>query len=67
MNLVTVTYYVDLRQMLIQAESINQHITGITHWVVVNSRFNNMDRWYKLLSPYYTKNKLKLINYLINK
>lgn len=61
MNLVTVTYYVDLRQMLIQAESINQHITGITHWVVVNSRFNNMDRWYKLLSPYYTKNKLKLI------
>lgn len=62
MNLVTVTYFADLRNMLVQAESINRFVSGVTHWVVVCSSSNNMSRWRRLIGPYYQgSNKLKLI------
>jgi hypothetical protein len=62
MNLVTVTYFADLRNMLVQAESINRFALGVTHWVVICSTSNNMARWRRLLEPYYQgSNRLKLI------
>jgi hypothetical protein len=48
--------------MIVQAESINRFVKGVTHWVVVCSSSNNMARWQRLLEPHYQgENKLKLI------
>lgn len=63
-NLVTVTFLRDLRQMLLQAESVQKYVSPCTHYVIVaNCRVTNSQkqRWHKLLRPFYTRHKLVLI------
>lgn len=60
MHLVTITCNQDLKQTLVQAESIQKYFEPCTHHIVVNDKDPDMDMWHKLLSPYYTKHTLKL-------
>ena len=61
MDIVTVTCLRDLNDMLRQAESIEKFVEPCTHWVVVND--HSLDLFKQMLSPYYTKHFLNLVNF----
>ena len=62
MNIVTVTWYDDLRQIILQAESMERFLTTpVVHYVVINNYHPNMKRWDQILTPYYNRHTLKLI------
>lgn len=68
MDIVTVTCLRDIDDMLRQAESIEKFVEPCTHWVIVND--NNIDLFKEVLSQYYSRHFLNLINfsdYLLNK
>jgi hypothetical protein len=62
MDLVTVTYIDDLKDMLRQCRSINRFVKNpTTHFVIIQDNTLTIDQWHYLLSPYYKKHKLVLI------
>jgi len=64
MHLATLTCNRDIRQTLLQAESIQKFVNPCTHWVIVNQYKISDDhkrRWFEYLNPFYTKHKLELI------
>ncbi len=63
MDLVTVTCFDDLNQMLLQAESIQKCVNTCTHWVIVNELQPRLDLWQTILEPYYTNHKLNLVSF----
>jgi len=63
-NIVTLTFLRDLRQTLLQAESIQKFVSPCVHFVIVTNNWvsdSQKNRWRRLLQPYYTKHKLVLI------
>jgi hypothetical protein len=64
MNLVTYTCSRDIRQMRLQAESIQQFlVTPCIHYVIVTDTGVTelrKKRWLKVLSPYYKKQQLRI-------
>ena len=63
MDIVTVTCNRDIRQTLIQAESIQKFVSPCRHWVIVNQwqiTESHKQRWRNYLKPFYTKHKLVL-------
>ena len=65
-NLLTVTCTRDLKQMILQAHSIDVFVTTpCTHWVFIDDTDTSEEEWLDLLSPFYTRHTLKLFyNYL---
>lgn len=65
-NLLTVTCTRDLKQMILQAHSIDVFVTTrCTHWVFIEDTETSREEWIDLLSPFYTRHTLKLVyNYL---
>jgi hypothetical protein len=61
MDLVTVVCEQDFDIMRLQAESINKFVEPCTHWITVNERFPNKQRWRDMLEPFYTKHRLILM------
>ena len=64
MHLATLTCNRDIRQTILQAESIQKFVSPCTHWVIVNQykiTEGNKQRWREYLRPYYTNHKLALI------
>lgn len=62
MDLLTVTCSHDKLQMLLQAESIQKFLSPCTHWVVIDDSVISTEEWLTLLSPYYTKHKLIIVD-----
>lgn len=63
-NIVTLTYVRDLRQTVLQAESIQKYVSPCIHYVIITSNFvspSQKRRWYRILKPYYTRHKLVLL------
>jgi hypothetical protein len=63
MNLLTVTCNQDKQAMLLQAESISKYLEPTRHYVVVNEPDADLRSWRELLSQYYTRHELVLMNY----
>lgn len=64
MHLATLTCNRDIRQTILQAESIQKFVSPCTHWVIVNQykiTKSNKQRWQEYLQPYYTNHKLELV------
>jgi len=61
MDLVTIACEQDFDVMRLQAESISKFLQPCTHWVTINERFPDKQRWKDMLEPYYTKHKLVLL------
>ena len=64
MHLATLTCNRDMRQTILQAESIQKFVSPCTHWVIVNQykiTEGNKQRWREYLQPYYTSHKLNLV------
>jgi hypothetical protein len=61
MEVVTVTYEKDFKNMLRQAQSIHNFTEPFTHWVIINDD-SNLDFWRKNLSPYYVNHTLHLLH-----
>jgi hypothetical protein len=64
MHLATLTCDRDIRQLVIQAESIANFVSPCVHWIVVNQQNiteSHKQRYYDLLSPFYKNHKLEII------
>jgi hypothetical protein len=64
MDIVTLTCNRDIRQTIIQAESIQNFVKPCRHWVVVNQyqpTESLKQRWRNYLKPFYKKHKLVLV------
>ena len=60
MDLLTVTCERDLPQMILQAESISKFVKSCRHWVVINEKTPDIEKWRSLLEPFYTNHDLVL-------
>jgi hypothetical protein len=63
MKLLTIACNRDKKQLLMLAESISLFLEPCTHYIVINEENANIDKWKKLLKPYYRKHKLKFLTY----
>ena len=62
-NLVTVTCTRDKWNMILQAQSIDKFLNdNITHYVIIEDDQTSRQEWLDLLSPYYKKHQLILID-----
>jgi hypothetical protein len=61
MDVITVTYKKDFKNMLRQAQSIKQYTEPFTHWVIINDN-SSLDFWIQNLKQYYTEHTLHLLH-----
>jgi hypothetical protein len=63
MDLVTVTCDRDLNQQILQSHSLDKFLEdSCVHWVIVENSQYPMSQWDALLSKYYTRHKLHIID-----
>jgi hypothetical protein len=66
MDLVTVTFSGDVKQMELQSYSINKWVKNSSHHlVIVEDKVLSVSEWYEILSPYYTVHKLTILPTLL--
>lgn len=62
MDLVTVVCKrdFDVKQLILQAESIQKFVEPCTHWVVINELDADLNFWHNILDRFYTSHTLKI-------
>jgi hypothetical protein len=60
-NLVTVTYNLEQHLSRLQAESLQNYVEPLRHWIVVNEENVDVHAWYEYLKPYYKHHELHIL------
>ena len=60
-NLVTVTYNLERHLSRLQAESLQNYVEPLRHWIIVNEERVDVHAWYEYLKPYYKHNELYIL------
>lgn len=60
-NLVTVTYNLEQHLSRLQAESLQNYVEPLRHWIVINEEKVDVHAWYEYLKPYYKHHELYII------
>jgi hypothetical protein len=61
MDFVTIACDRDFDLMELQVESLTKYTDPCTHWIIVNERFPDKNKWKNMLEPYYKEHTLNLI------
>jgi len=60
MDIVTIVCEQDLADIVLQAHTINKFVSPCRHYVTIEDDSLSLDKWYEILSPFYTKHELIL-------